>query len=197
LIVAIVALVVARRSWLAAAAAATASKAANDQARADSIARSRPYVFVEAVPSIGSVHSWDLLISNAGKTAARDLTMQFDSWPDSPDNVAIAAKEMFGSARTLPPSRSIRMYWWLVASGHFEDGAEEGGVATPGVVTVYYSSDDPSEPQYCDSFPIDPYNAGLTPQGWMGPNSSKTPTWSQFYRLGQGILRRLSEIAGR
>jgi len=56
----------------AAAVSAKAAQEANEQARLDSIAQTRPYVFVEVKPGLAAVGTWDLRVTNNGQSPARD-----------------------------------------------------------------------------------------------------------------------------
>lgn len=48
-----------------------ASQRANEQARRDSIAQTRPYVFVEILPGLAGLSCYDIRITNTGKSSAR------------------------------------------------------------------------------------------------------------------------------
>lgn len=69
-------------------AASNAAAEANEQMKLDSIAQTRPYVYADIVPSLAGRRHFDLRITNVGKTAARNLHIQFDNWPEKIDDVA-------------------------------------------------------------------------------------------------------------
>ena len=94
-------------------AASDAAAEANEQMKLDSIAQTRPYVYAEIVPSLGGTDAYDLRVTNVGRTAARNLYIQFNNWPKKIDDVAEHVKILFETERTLPPGCSIRTYWRL------------------------------------------------------------------------------------
>ena len=188
-----VAVVVAVVAWVVGVRTLRASQAANIQAKHDSIEQTRPYVFAEIVPSLAGSPNWDLRIVNAGRSAARSLTLTYDSWPDELDDVATKVRTMFETARTLPPGCSLRVYWRL--EGRFTDGTTEAGLHTDGVLGVRYTSDDPSQPAYEDEFPI-----GIDSAGWLPvPESGHDPKGlddraKAFHSLGTAIARHIAEL---
>ena len=183
-----------RRASEAASAAAEAARAANDQARSDSIQQTRPYVFVEIVPSLSGSPMYDVRIANSGRSAARALLIEYDSWPTELDDVAKAVNALFGTRRTLPPGCSIRAFWRL--EGDFTDGTTEAGLGRSGTITVRYGSDDSSAPEYTDSFDVMVDSSGLWPVPESGPNPDGVHGEAlKFYRLGQALVRRVGELA--
>jgi len=80
--------------------AADEARLANEQARLDSVEQTRPYVYVEVVPSLFGAGCWDIRISNVGKSCARDLTLETE-WPAKPDDVAQSVRELFGTPSVL------------------------------------------------------------------------------------------------
>lgn len=170
-----------------------ASRDANVQAKRDSIEQTRPYVYAEVVPSLAGPEKWDLRIVNVGRSAARGLTLTYDSWPEELDDVTEKLKIMFDTERTLPPTCSLRVYWRL--EGAFDDGTTEAGAATSGVIGVRYTSDDPSNPTYEESFPI-----GIDSAGWMPVPESGIEAKGlsgqakSFHSLGAAISRHVAEL---
>lgn len=163
--------------WAAMAAKHTldAARAANEQAERDSIARTRPYVFAEIVGSLAGSPNWDLRITNVGNSTARNLTLDYDSWPAQPDDICVKVKELFETPRDLPPRGSIRVYWRLQAKkGSFSDGTTEAGLPRTGIVSARYTSDDPSNPSYEDSFTIMIDKSGYMPRA-RGRSRTRTP----------------------
>lgn len=181
-----------RRASEAAVASAEAAKAANEQARLDSIEQTRPYVYAEVVPGLAGQPTYDLRITNSGRSAARALTLTYDAWPARLDDVDEAVQHMFSNARTLPPGCSIRSIWRL--EGNFEDGSTEAGLGKSGTISLHYTSDDPSSPKYLDSFDVMITNAGLWPVPESGPNPDGLRGDAlKFYRLAQTLVRRVGE----
>ncbi|KNX35961.1 hypothetical protein VV01_21940 [Luteipulveratus halotolerans] len=163
-----------------------AAQEANEQAKRDSIEQTRPYVYAEIVGSLAGSPSWDLRITNMGNSAARGLTLEYDAWPETLDDIASKTKEMFETPRTLPPRASIRVYWRLEANGRFEDGTTEAGLPRHGTITASYTSDDPSRPTYTDSFDVLIDVSGYMPVPEDGYTADRLPDGpiKTFYNLG-------------
>ena len=173
---------------------AEAARVANEQARRDSIEQTRPYVFAEVLPGLAGATTWDLRVTNSGQSAARKLRLDYDSWPESLDDVATAIREMFGTPRTLPPRCSIRVMWRL--EGNFSDGTKESGLGRDGRITVDYTSDDPEAPHYLDGFDVMIDKSGLWPVGESGPTPDGLKGDARkFYVLGQTLVRRVTELS--
>lgn len=182
-----------RLSSDAARASAEAARAANEQTRLDSKARTRPYVWVEVVPGLAGTETYDLRIRNTGESAARLVRLEFDSWPDPADDVASAVRALFETPRTLPPGCSIRTMWRL--EGDFADGTTEAGLPKSGSIGVSYRGDDPTEPEYLDTFDVMIDRAGLWPVGDSGPTpDGLSGDARKFYLLGQALVQRVSEL---
>lgn len=188
-------------AWRTAKAALTASRgaseaaeAANEQARLDSIEQTRPYVFVELLPGLAGANTFDVRISNSGRSPARELTLNYDAWPAALDDVATALHRFFSTPRTLPPGTSIRALWR--ATGNFTDGTSEAGLGTSGSITAKYTSSDPSAPRYVEQFDVPIDTSGLWPVPEDGPNPSSGMNGDalQFYKLGQALVRRVGEL---
>lgn len=148
LIVAILALSAARGSL-------EAAKAANEQKRIDSILQTRPYVFVNAVPSIAGPQCYDLVIANVGHSTARELQLKCSAWPtpNPEDYLTPKLKEIFETPRSLPPGCSLRLYWHIDTRPK-KDSPFIGG-ADKCQITATYTSDDPKQFAYKDTFDID------------------------------------------
>jgi len=182
-----------REASEAARASAEAARAANEQARLDSQERTRPYVWVEVVPGLSGPEAYDVRIANTGKSAARQLRFQYDSWPEPLDDVATKVRELFDTPRTLPPACSIRSFWRL--EGPFDDGTSEAGMGKHGTIRVSYTSDDPAHPEYQDSFDVILDKSGLWPVGEHGPNPVGIKGGVRsFYLLGQALVRTVAEL---
>lgn len=193
-IVAIRTLRASRTASEAATMAAEAAREANEQYRRDSRERTRPYVFVELLPSLTGPANWDLRIANSGQTSARNLVLDSNAWPESPDDITTSLQGLFRTPRTLPPGCQIRAIWRL--TGRFTDGTSVAGSAESASISVSYESDDPESPVYQDCFDISSLTIGYTPAGETGP----TPEGLQgdarkFYVLGQALVRRVAELA--
>ena len=181
-------------AWQTAKATLEASREANEQARRDSIERTRPNVYVELVPGLAGMSAWDIRIANVGASSARALTLDYNPWPDTLDDVATSVKRLFTTPRTLPPGTSLRAIWRI--EGDFGNGPAEAGIGrADGVVTVAYTSDDPAHPRYTDAYEISIDGSGLWPVGEAGPDpTGLNGDIRKFYLLGQALVRRISDI---
>lgn len=74
-VVAVIAWRTARKTLEASTRASQAAEAANEQARLDSIEQTRPYIYVELVPSLAGIGQFDVRITNVGRSTARSLTL--------------------------------------------------------------------------------------------------------------------------
>lgn len=197
LITAICAIKPAKETWKAAA-------EANRQAERDSREQSRPYVTAQIVPGLAGITSWDLRIMNTGRTAARNLTMDYDQWPrgqdeeaewpDAWDRVSRSLHTMFATPRTLAPGTSSRVLWLIDRKEH--ETTPPMGLSKDGTVSVRYNSDDPKAPRYEDSFDVMIENSGLWPVPESGPNFSKTVSEEakQANKLMKVLIRRVGEL---
>lgn len=175
-------------------AASDAAAEANEQMKLDSIAQTRPYVYAEIVPSLAGAGHFDLRIMNVGKTAARNLYVQFDNWPKEIDDVAQQVKILFETERTLSPGCSIRTYWRL--EGNFSDGTTEAGMPKEGKIELFYGSDDPAAPQYQEQYEILMFRSGIFPVAEDGPEPNNLHgTDRTFYLLGQAIARSIGNLS--
>jgi hypothetical protein len=132
-------------------------------------------VFARIVPGIGGVSTWDLVVSNSGKSSAINLTIETDDWPDSDDLIVAALKTMFSTKQTLPPGVSLRTFWRIdpaPGSRRADDGPEVDGMPRTATLTLTYTSQDPTKPQYRDTYVISNETIGLTPAASKGPDPS-------------------------
>lgn len=98
-----------RKASLAAQKSAAAAEAANEQLRRDSAEQTRPYVFAEVLPGLAGSPTWDIRISNSGKSSARELTLKPTCWPDRHDMAIRSLRELCEPlVRSHPAARSAR-----------------------------------------------------------------------------------------
>lgn len=192
-VIAILAWRAARDTLAASRRASAAAELANEQARRDSIEQTRPYVFAEVVPGLAGSRTYDVRLSNTGRSSARDLTLTWDQWPAEPDDVGRAVRTLFETPRTLPPGTSLRAIWRL--EGNFTDGTTEAGMGKSGTIGVRYTSVDPSEPGYEDDFTVRIESSGIWPVPEDGPSAQGLKGDARkFYVLGQALIRRVGEL---
>lgn len=181
---------------------------ANRQMERDSRDQSRPYVTAQIVPGLAGIATWDLKITNTGRTAARDLTMDYDQWPtknegdgealETWDSVSRALHTMFTTPRTLAPGASLRVMW-LLGRRPGEDvkcSDPPKGLGGVGVISLSYSSDDPKAPRYEDSYEIMTENSGHWPAPEEGSNPPEclSATAKRADELMRVLIRRVSEL---
>lgn len=187
-------------------AASDAAAEANEQMKLDSIAQARPYVYAEIVPSLAGPDAYDLRITNVGRTAARNLHIEFDNWPQEVDDVAQEVRILFETKRTLPPGCSIRTYWSLqgddlcvsneAVKPEEPKNPEILGMPDEGVIELFYQSDDPSAPQYWDKYEVLVFRSGLFPVSEDGPEPNNLHGKDRtFYLLGQAIARSIGNLS--
>lgn len=174
--------------------ASRAAEEANKQAQRDSIEQTRPYVVAEVVPGLSGMSSYDVRLANTGRSSARDLTLEFDSWPTEPDDVAQSVQTLFHTPRTLTPGSSLRAMWRL--QGDFTDDTTVAGMGRAGTIQVRYTSTDPTRPQYTDTFEVQLDTSGKWPVPEAGPDPDGITAADQrkFYLLGQALVRRVGEL---
>lgn len=187
-----------RKASLAAQKSALAAEAANEQLRRDSAEQTRPYVFAEVVPGLAGVATWDIRITNAGRSSARELTIKPNSWPDRDDVAIQSLRELCETPRTLPPGCSIRVLWGVEKPGPGETvvGEEEMGMMPErGSVQISYRGDGDGSEWFEDRFDINTRGAGLWPVPEDGPEpNGLSGDLRKFYRLGQALTRRVGEL---
>lgn len=193
LVVAILALCATWGTLKAAKESSIAAREANEQAKRDSIAQTRPYVYAEILPGLAGHMHFDLRIRNVGRSPARNLKLYFDSWPENPDDVAEQIRILFETPRTLPPGVSIRAMWRL--QGNFTNGTDKAGMPCSGKIRVSYSSDDESSPSYEDEYDVLIYESGYWPVPEDGPDAKIDPSRRDFYKMGQAIARSIGNIS--
>ncbi|MDQ1060461.1 hypothetical protein QFZ23_004362 [Arthrobacter globiformis] len=151
------------------------ARAAQLQIKLDSIEQTRPFVFARIVPGIGGVSTWDLVVSNSGKSSAEDLIIDTDDWPENDDLIVTALKRMFSTKQTLPPGVSLRSFWRIdptPGSRRSDGGPDVDGMPRTATLKLTYTSQDPTKPLYNDTYVISNENIGLTPVASKGPDPS-------------------------
>lgn len=201
LVVAIFAFRAAKGSWKAA-------TEANRQMERDSREQSRPYVTAQILPGLAGITTWDLKITNTGRTAARHLTMDYDQWPtknegggealETWDSLSRGLHTMFTTPRTLAPGASLRVMW-LLDRGPDEDIERSDppkGLGKTGVISLSYRSDDPKAGTYNDSFEVMIENSGSWPVPEDGPNPPEGlgKLAKRADELMQVLIRRVGEL---
>ncbi|MBH0110985.1 hypothetical protein I6E81_12480 [Salinibacterium sp. NG22] len=92
----------------------------------------RPYVTADVVPGMHGGGSWDLVISNSGRSIALDTKFAFDVWPrgGKDDHVSEDLIRFLKEPQTLVPGARKRVVWrsQIKRSGTpaFSVGAPEG-----------------------------------------------------------------------
>lgn len=85
------------------------------QAREDSAAQTRPYIWADLLPGVHGVQCFDLVIRNTGRTAAASLSITLPELPEvtSEDDATYRKTIQDGLAAltSLPPGAFRRMLW--------------------------------------------------------------------------------------
>lgn len=175
-----------------------ASRTANEQAERDSIERTRPYVFVEVIPGLAGLASYDLVIRNTGQSAARGVILQFDPWPEKIDDIAEKVRTLMETPRDLPPGSSLRVVWHFGTSEGemFDDGTTEAGMPLAGSITVQYDSDELKRGTYTEIYPFDVNTAGPWPAPTTGPEPQglRDKRDRLFYKALQALTHHVGEL---
>lgn len=173
------------------------------QMRRDSEAQTRPYVYAQVVPSLAGIGSWDLIVKNVGRSAARNLTAELSIWPQDDDIVTQPLRTMFSTPQTLPPGAQLRAYWLMEPPAGSkmidpQSGKEVSytGVKDPVTVTFSYRGDGPSAAGYQDEFDLDTARIGLTPVASSGPEPKESlePKDKEIYKILGYIVSQLGEL---
>lgn len=175
-----------------------ASRAANEQAERDSIERTRPYVFVEIIPGLAGLATYDLIIKNTGQSAARQVTLHFEPWPEEIDDIAEKVRTLMETPRDVPPDSSMRAAWHFgtIEGETFDDGTTEAGMPLAGCITVRYGSDEPKRGTYKETYPFDVNSAGLWPAATTGPEPRGLTDKKDrlFYKALQTLTHHVGEL---
>ncbi|MEV7661804.1 hypothetical protein [Paenarthrobacter sp. NPDC089316] len=176
------------------------ARAAHKQVQQDSIEQTRPYVYAQVVPGLAGIGTWDLLVTNTGRSSARNLTMVSDRWPEKDDVVTKGLKTLFSTARSLPPGARLRVFWRVglrSPEARFGDGTRDAkGMTGAAMVTLSYTSDDPTSPQYHDSYAIDPEGMGQPPAPYRGIDVSSGLEAAQqdLHKMLAAIAENIGEL---
>lgn len=174
-------------------AASKAARAANEQAKRDSIEQTRPYVFVEILPGLAGLGTYDVRVKNVGRTAAYDLTLDYSDWPAEPDEHTRQIMTLFETRRTLPPTCSIRSYWRIDLPG--VDEQKPIGAGTSGAIVASYRGPNPDDGTYRDSYEVLIDGSGLWPVPENGPEPGRMDgAERKQYKLLQAIARHIGEL---
>lgn len=176
---------------------AALAEAASEQTIRDSQRTTRPYVYGQLVPSMGALGSWDLRITNTGRSVARGLTLSTD-WPTAPDEFATNLRRAFETSQDLPPGGSLRYYWHLrPTSGTFTDGSTSAGMPPSGWFELRYSGDDPNLPEFTErsTFDVD-VQAVVMPSPAEGKESNRPKGMARDLRNIEHALRAVATALG-
>ena len=136
------------------------------QMKADSAAQTRPYLTAELVPSLGGPPSWDLLIRNAGASAATGVIGKFSPEPSNPkDETVVAVSKILSEGRTIAPGSVLRLYWRYGEAPDQTKTSGSDGFVDDGTLTLSYQGVE--EKTYSESFPLRP--AVMVPLPEEGP----------------------------
>ncbi len=186
-------------AWRTAKASLDQAKEAQLQIKLDSIEQTRPYVFAQIVPGIGGPGAWDLIIRNSGRSAATDLSIHTEDWPETEDVIVKELRKMFMAKQTLPPGVSLRTFWRIdptPGSTRADGGPEVDGMPKTAQLSLQYTSHDPAHPHYEDRYVVSTETIGLVPVASSGPNPSAklTPAEASLHKMLGRIVQSIGEL---
>lgn len=121
--------------------------------RAQAEREGRPYVTADVVPGLHGAGNWDLIVANTGRTAARDITFDFDDWApkDSEDHITSSLLAYLRASHVLVPNARHRLHWRMNPDPQF--GTTEAGADPSSRLTIKYADDQGQK--YTDAFSFD------------------------------------------
>lgn len=185
LVVACLALVVARSQAVAARAANKLTQDAQQQAAkkeqeaaaqaiADSQRATRPYLWADLAHSTTGQPCWDLVIRNTGRTTAHDVHIDADPWPEPGDSLADDLRTHLTRPFDLPPNSSLRILWRIAdGTDRPTNPPQPDGMPADCTLTMTYRGDDPTLDQFTDTRRLDaPTRAQIMPGPQEGARAS-------------------------
>ncbi|MBG6179973.1 hypothetical protein [Arthrobacter sp. CAN_A1] len=170
------------------------------QSKEDSARQTRPYVYAVLVNGIWGPGAWDLKVHNSGRSAARDLTVELQGWPEKDDLITDSLRQIFMDPQVLPPGINYRVVWRTTVESTNATGllsAPVNGIPGRAVLTFRYRGEDPNEPEYADTYVLTPdLIAPITPMptGGHEPPSGLNKGETQLHKMLQHVVRALGEL---
>lgn len=176
---------------------------ANAQAALDSHEATRPYVDALIVPGLAGPTEFDLLVRNTGKSAAREVQIDYEADVDRDDEVTRAVAEMFATPRTMGPTTDLRIMWQLGESDADADSTDSTGKPVRGkmgmpdeaVLTISYKSNDREE-SYTETIEVRCFHSGLWPipqQGFVPARKGAPIQIKHIHSVLRAIARHLGD----
>lgn len=175
-LLALVALIVTfRQVWLT---AGQIRDTARQEAR-NSEDRTRPYLSLDIVPSLAGKPAIDLVVSNPGRSTARNIKVGVDGHDFGPlsdrDKIGPALGRLFEHGFDLAPGTRRRFFWHFPASPSSSPSGEHGAPSRGSLRATYGWQAGDDRPERAFEERID-YNAEdlmiLAPIPWTGPKAS-------------------------
>lgn len=117
------------------------------QMKDDSEAQTRPYLHAWLTMSIAGAPTVDLVVRNAGQSAAYNVRGTLDALPQGPYDVLVeGVPKALATPRTLPPGTDVRVLWWMGPRKTGTSPQSSTGFDQDRVITLTYS--DRSGKQY-------------------------------------------------
>lgn len=145
------------------------------QAKADSEARTRPYVSATAVPGFYGPGSVDLLVKNYGQSSALGIKIRLEQWPEAHplDNIVPIVRRALSEPFDLPPGAHRRVVWiHSLLDGEESSNSEEPrrmGVQDLVHLAVDYSGASEPHKSYVDRISVDAELVYTSPAPPTGP----------------------------
>lgn len=162
-----------------------------EQMEKDSEATSRPYLVAEVVPSLGGPPSWDLLIRNAGRSAATKVRGEFSPAPSNPDDGTVSeVTSILQEGRTIAPGSTLRLYWRLGITPGATKVSGDDGFLQDSTLTLSYTG--VAGNTYTDGFPLKP--ASMTPLPEEGPTRTGKDIEAFAERQRSALIRAVNSL---
>lgn len=161
------------------------------QMRADSEAQARPYLTAEVVPSLSGPPTWDLVIRNAGRSAATNVVGSFTPTPSNPaDATVVEVSKILGEGRTIAPGSVLRLYWRFEHTPGTTVVSGSDGFVDDGSLALTYTG--VSGKKYSESFPLKP--ASMTPLPEEGPQRGTGHVSTFEDRQRSALIRAINSL---
>lgn len=141
--------------------------------------RTRPYVSLDIVPSLAGKPAIDLVVSNPGRSTARDVRVEVAGHDFGPltdqDKVGPALGRLFEHGFDLAPGTRRRFFWHFPASPSSTPSGEQGAPSKGSLRATYVWQAVNDRPERAFEEHFD-YNVEdlmvLAPAPWTGPRAS-------------------------
>ncbi|MCP3420336.1 hypothetical protein [Nocardioides pinisoli] len=131
----------------------------------------RPFVSAEVVPGLHGPGFWDLIVTNTGRTAAREIRFDFEEWTpqDDKDHITEHLLVYLNATHMLVPNARHRVLW----RANDDPTTSMTAAGVPPRFNLGISYEDDQNTAYSDSFDFDVEVIGsVSPAPTQGPRVS-------------------------